>query len=98
MVKCLAVGFGPRNITVNCIAPGGIKSDMFYDMAKNYIPGGDKLTSEEVDVRAGTTSPLNRQDVLEDLAGLGSSIALPEAQWMTGQTFYCSGGVHMATA
>ena len=98
MVECLAVNFGPKNITVNRIAPGGIKSDMFCDKAKNYIPGADKLTSEEIDTRAGAMSPSKRPGVPDDFAGLVSLIASPEAQWMTGQTFYCSGGVHMATA
>lgn len=88
MVKCLAVDFGPENITVNCIAPGGIKSDMIYDMAKNYIPRGDKLTSEEIDARAGAMSPLKRPVVPDDVAGLVSLIASPEAQWMTSQTFH----------
>ena len=98
MVKCLAVDFGPKNITVNCIAPGGIRSDMFFESAKHYIPGGDKLTIEELDGPASTVSPLKRPGVPEDVAGLVSLIASPEAQWITGQTFHCSGGAHMGTA
>ncbi|KAL1882844.1 hypothetical protein Daus18300_000482 [Diaporthe australafricana] len=49
MVKCLAHDFGSRKITVNCIAPGGVKSDMYTEAAKDYIPGGELLTAEEVD-------------------------------------------------
>jgi len=98
MVKCLAVDFGPKNITVNCIAPSGIKSDMFLETAKDYVPGGEKLTIEELDARVSTMSPLGRPGVPEDAAGLVSLVASPEAQWMTGQTFHCSGGAHMGTA
>ena len=29
MVRSLAYDFGPRHITVNCLAPGGIKTDMY---------------------------------------------------------------------
>jgi tetrahydroxynaphthalene reductase len=98
MVKCLAVDFGPNNITVNCIAPGGIESDMFLETAKDYVPGGERLTMEELDARVSTMSPLGRPGVPDDVAGLVSLIASPEAQWMTGQTFHCSGGAHMGTA
>lgn len=98
MVKCLAFDFGSKNITVNCIAPGGIKSDMYAEAAKDYIPGGDKMTAEEVDERISAMSPLGRPGMPDDIAGLVSLIASPESQWLTGQTFHCSGGAHMATA
>lgn len=98
MVEFLAVDFGPKNITVNCIAPGGIKSDMFFESAKNYIPGGEDLNMKELDARVSTVSPLNRSGVPEDVAGLVSLIASLEAQWMTGQNFRCSGGAHVGTA
>lgn len=98
MVKCLAIDFGHKNITVNCIAPGGIKSDMFTEAAKDYFPGGDRMTMEELDARASALSPLGRPGTPDDIAGLVSLIASAESQWLTGQTFHCSGGAHMATA
>jgi tetrahydroxynaphthalene reductase len=75
-----------------------IKSDMFFESAKNYIPGGEKLTMEELDACVSTMSPLERPGVPEDVAGLVSLTASPEAQWMTGHTFHRRGGAHMGTA
>lgn len=64
----------------------GIKSDGFLASAKNYISGGEKSTMEELDARISTISLLGRSGGLEDVVGLVSFIASPEAQWMTGQT------------
>ena len=58
----------------------GIKSDIFFASAKNYIPGGEKLTTEELGARINTMSPSGRSGVLEDVVGLVSLIASPEAQ------------------
>jgi NAD(P)-dependent dehydrogenase (short-subunit alcohol dehydrogenase family) len=41
--------FGDKKITVNAIAPGGIKTDMYHAVCREYIPGGDKLDNEGVD-------------------------------------------------
>ncbi|KAF4538861.1 17-beta-hydroxysteroid dehydrogenase [Lasiodiplodia theobromae] len=98
MVKCLACDFGSRNITVNCIAPGGIKSDMYTEAAKEYFPGGDKMTVEEIDEKAASMSPMKRPGFPDDVAGVVALLAMPESQWMTGQTFHVGGGAHMATA
>lgn len=49
---------GDKKITVNCIAPGGIKTDMYHAVCREYIPGGDKLNDDEVDEYAKTWSPL----------------------------------------
>lgn len=98
MIKCLAHDFGSRNITVNAIAPGGIKSDMYAEAAKDYIPGGEKLSIEEIDERIGAMSPMKRPGFPDDVAGVVALIASSESQWLTGQVFHVSGGAHMATA
>ena len=41
--------FGDKKITVNCIAPGGIKTDMWVEAARKYIPGADNYSDEKVD-------------------------------------------------
>ena len=48
-VRCMAIDAGDKKITVNCVAPGGIKTDMYQKVCREYIPNGDKLTDEQVD-------------------------------------------------
>ena len=48
-VRCMAIDCGDKKITVNCVAPGGIKTDMYHAVCKEYIPNGEKLTDDEVD-------------------------------------------------
>lgn len=38
-----------KQITVNVVAPGGIKTDMYHAVCREYIPNGENLTNEEVD-------------------------------------------------
>ncbi|EXA32158.1 hypothetical protein FOVG_16629 [Fusarium oxysporum f. sp. pisi HDV247] len=95
MVKCLAWDFGSRGITVNCIAPGGVKTDMYAEAAAKYLKGGDKMSIEEVDGKISEMSPLGRPGFPNDIAGVIAMLASPEAQWITGQTIHASGGAHM---
>lgn len=48
-VRCMAIDCGDKKITVNCVAPGGIKTDMYHAVCKEYIPNGENLTDDEVD-------------------------------------------------
>ena len=41
--------FGDKKITVNCIAPGGIKTDMYHKVCREYIPNGENLSDDQVD-------------------------------------------------
>ena len=95
MVRSLAYDFGPRGITVNCIAPGGIKSDMYVDNAAKYFPGGEKMTVQEVDDAVSKMSPMGRPGFPDDIAGVVAMLAGPESQWLTGQTFQVGGGACM---
>lgn len=47
--RCMAIDFGDKKITVNVIAPGGIKTDMYHAVCREYIPNGANLSDEEVD-------------------------------------------------
>ena len=98
LVKCLAWDLGPKNITVNCIAAGGVKSDMYLENSRKYVKGGDDLTWDEIDARIAAWSPLGRVGMPEDVAGVVALLASEEAGWITGQTVHVSGGAHMGTA
>lgn len=95
MTKCLAVDFGPRNITVNCIAAGGVKTDMYTEVAAEYIPGGADMSEGEIEAMLSKWSPLGRVGLPEDVSGVAALIASPDSQWLTGQTFQVSGGAYM---
>lgn len=41
--------FGGKGITVNAIAPGGIKTDMYIEAARKYIPNEASMTDEQID-------------------------------------------------
>jgi NAD(P)-dependent dehydrogenase (short-subunit alcohol dehydrogenase family) len=40
---------GDKKITVNCIAPGGIKTDMYHKVCREYIPNGENMNDDQVD-------------------------------------------------
>ena len=48
-VRCLAIDCGDKKITVNAVAPGAIKTDMFLSVSREYIPNGETFTDEQVD-------------------------------------------------
>jgi len=48
-VRCMAIDFGDKKITVNAVAPGGIKTDMYHAVCREYIPNGANLSDDEVD-------------------------------------------------
>ena len=81
--KSLAKELGSRNITVNCIAPGYIETDM-----TSYIDENQKNKLLE-------TIPLKRLGKSEDVAKLVSFLSSNEASYITGQTISIDGGLLM---
>ena len=62
-VRCMAIDFGDKKITVNAIAPGGIKTDMYHAVCREYIPGGPTLDDDEVDEVRGAVHPADLSHV-----------------------------------
>jgi 3-oxoacyl-[acyl-carrier protein] reductase len=83
MSRALAREIGSRNITVNCIAPGFIDTDM------------TKALSEEQHAALLTQIPLARLGAPEDIAHAVAFLASPQAGYITGTELHVNGGMYM---
>lgn len=83
MSRALARELGSRNITVNCVAPGFIDTDM------------TKALSEEQSAALLTQIPLGRLGQSEDIAHAVAFLAGPQASYITGTTLHVNGGMYM---
>jgi len=92
-VKAFATDFGRRGITVNGIAPGGIKSDMFTQNAWHYIPGGTPdWPKEKIEGLMAEHCPLGRCAEPDDVARVVAFLASEDGGWVNGQIITISGG------
>ncbi|KAK3388580.1 tetrahydroxynaphthalene reductase [Sordaria brevicollis] len=92
-VKAFATDFGDRGITVNGVAPGGIKSDMFAENAWHYIPGGyPELGKEKIERIMAEHCPLGRCAEPEDVARVVAFLASEDGGWVNGEIITISGG------
>ena len=82
--RSLAQEVGRRNITVNCVAPGFIDTDM-----TRAIPA---VQREKLLERI----PLGRLGTPEDIAHMVAFLASPQAGYITGATLHVNGGMYMA--
>lgn len=74
--------FSSRNITVNCVCPGFIESDMTAELSEEYLATVSK------------SIPLGRLGKPEEVAGLTRFLALdPAADYITGHCFNVDGGI-----
>jgi 3-oxoacyl-[acyl-carrier protein] reductase len=81
--KSLAKELGSRNITVNCVAPGYIDTDM-----TSFLDEDSKKQIEK-------SIPLGRLGSGEDISKLVAFLASDEASYITGQTISIDGGLLM---
>ncbi|MDD5297748.1 MAG: 3-oxoacyl-ACP reductase FabG [Rhodocyclaceae bacterium] len=84
MSRSLAQELGSRNITVNCVAPGFIDTDMTGTMPE-----------EQRTALLGRIA-LGRAGKPEDVAAAVAFLAAPEAGYVTGTTLHVNGGMYMA--
>lgn len=81
--KSLAAEVASRNITVNCIAPGFIASDM------------TRVLPEAQQEKLKATIPMGRMGEADDIASAAIFLASNEAGYVTGQTIHVNGGMAM---
>ncbi|KAI1498902.1 short chain dehydrogenase [Biscogniauxia marginata] len=94
-VRCMAVDFGDKRITVNAIAPGGIKTDMYHAVCREYIPDGASLSDADVDEYASTWSPLRRVGLPIDIARVVCFLASQDGEWVNGKVIGIDGHAMM---
>ena len=83
MTRALARELGSRNITVNCIAPGFIETDMTAGL-------GEALQKTLL-----TQIPLGHLGKPQDVAHAVAFVASPSAGYITGQEIHVNGGMYM---
>jgi 3-oxoacyl-[acyl-carrier protein] reductase len=83
MAKALARELGSRGITVNCVAPGFIDTDMTR-----------ALNEQQTQALLGQI-PLGRLGQPDDIAAAVVFLASPAASYITGTTLHVNGGMYM---
>ncbi|KAK7887519.1 Elsinochrome reductase 1 [Exophiala xenobiotica] len=94
-VRCMAIDCGDKKITVNAVAPGGIKTDMYHAVCKEYIPNGENLSNDQVDEYAATWSPMNRVGMPIDVARVTAFLASQDGEWVNGKIIGIDGAACM---
>jgi 3-oxoacyl-[acyl-carrier protein] reductase len=82
--RALARELGSRSVTVNCIAPGFIDTDMTRE-----------LSDDQRNLMLGQI-PLGRLGAPEEIAALVAFLCSDAAAYITGETVHVNGGMHMA--
>ena len=83
MTRALARELGSRNITVNCVAPGFIETDMTADLPEDQ----KKTLLAQI--------PLGHLGQPSDIADAVAYLASPQAAYVTGQELHVNGGMYM---
>ncbi|AHV92581.1 3-oxoacyl-ACP reductase FabG [Bordetella holmesii] len=83
MTRALARELGSRNVTVNCVAPGFIDTDM------------TRVLGEEQTAALLQQIPLGRLGAPADIANAVGFLASPSAGYITGTTLHVNGGMYM---
>lgn len=81
--KSLAAEVGSRNVTVNCVAPGFIETDMTAELP------------EAIKTKMLERVPLGRLGNVNEIAATVAFLASPTAAYITGETIHVNGGMLM---
>jgi NAD(P)-dependent dehydrogenase (short-subunit alcohol dehydrogenase family) len=86
LARALAVEWGPRNVRVNCVAPGLVKTDF-----------ARALWEDEARLATRTArTPLRRIGLPEEIGSIAAFLASPAASFITGEIIVADGGLTIA--
>jgi len=84
MSKSLAIEYAKKNITVNCVSPGFIISDMTMNIA------------EKVKLYLTSRIPIGKLGTGEDVSNCVAFLSSEQASYVTGETIHVNGGMYMS--
>ena len=84
MSKSLAIEYAKKNITVNCVSPGFIVSDMTMNIA------------EKVKLYLTSRIPMGKLGSGEDVSNCVAFLSSEQASYVTGETLHVNGGMYMS--
>ena len=84
MSKSLAIEYAKKNITVNCVSPGFIVSDMTMNIA------------EKVKIYLTSRIPMGKLGTGEDVSNCVAFLSSEQASYVTGETIHVNGGMYMS--
>ncbi|KAH6697041.1 versicolorin reductase [Plectosphaerella plurivora] len=91
--RAFAVDCGEKGVTVNAIAPGGVKTDMYDENSWHYVPGGYKgMPIEIIDKGLANLNPLKRVGVPADVGKAVAALCHEDCEWINGQVIKVTGG------
>ena len=84
MSKSLAIEYAKKNITINCVSPGFIISDMTMNIA------------EKVKLYLTSRIPMGKLGTGEDVSNCVAFLSSDQSSYITGETIHVNGGMYMA--
>jgi len=84
MSKSLAIEYAKKNITVNCVSPGFINSNMTMNIA------------EKVKLFLTSRIPMGKLGTGEDVSNCVAFLSSEQASYVTGETLHVNGGMYMS--
>jgi len=84
MSKSLAIEYAKKNITVNCVSPGFIISNMTMNIA------------EKVKLFLTSRIPIGKLGTGEDVSNCVAFLSSEQASYVTGETLHVNGGMYMS--
>jgi 3-oxoacyl-[acyl-carrier protein] reductase len=84
MSKSLAIEYAKKNITVNCVSPGFIVSNMTMNIV------------EKVKMYLTSRIPMGKLGSGEDVSNCAAFLSSDQASYITGETIHVNGGMYMS--